>query len=166
MVLFVLHKLMHSHTLGLDAWFLVRPFVYFHTSCGRTAKALARLHKCAGSSEPSLVAYVTSTIISWAGSILSYLTEAESKLPLHLMLTHEFTLVSLICNPLKKSFLYFKLHVCELHSLIKYNQFLSILNQTFLNVCTNFLVFINFVLLVNPAKDCSSFPNYFFLISE
>ena len=47
---------------------LVGPFVYFHSSCGRTAKALTRLRGCAGSSEPSLVAYVISTIISWAGS--------------------------------------------------------------------------------------------------
>ena len=68
MALFVLHKLilqtrMHSHPVRLDAWFLVRPFVYFHVSCMRTVKALARLRKCAGSPEPSLI----STIISWAG---------------------------------------------------------------------------------------------------
>ena len=43
-------------------------WVSFHTSCVQTAKALARLRKCAGSPEPSLVAYVKSTIISWAGS--------------------------------------------------------------------------------------------------
>ena len=72
MVLFVLHKLilqtrMRSHPVGLDVWFLVRPFVYFHTSCVRTAKAL---RGCAGSPEPSLVAYLTSTIISWAGSFV------------------------------------------------------------------------------------------------
>ena len=36
--------------------------------CVRTAKALVRLRGCAGSPEPSLVAYVISTIISWAGS--------------------------------------------------------------------------------------------------
>ena len=73
MVLFVLHKLilqtrMPSHPVGQDVWFLVGPFVYFHTSCLRTAKALARLRGCAGSPESSLVAYVISTIISWAGS--------------------------------------------------------------------------------------------------
>ena len=49
---------------------LVGPFVYFHTSCVRTAKALASLRGCAGSPEPSLVAYPISTIISWAGSNL------------------------------------------------------------------------------------------------
>ena len=38
--------------------------IYFHTSCVRTAKALARLCGCAGSPELSLVAYVMSTIIS------------------------------------------------------------------------------------------------------
>ena len=53
---------------GLDVWFLVGPFVHFHTSCVWTAKALSRLRECAGSPEPSLVAYVISTIISWAGS--------------------------------------------------------------------------------------------------
>ena len=73
MALFVLRKLilqmrMRSHLLGLDVWFLVGPIVYFHTSCVQTAKALARLRGCAGSPEPSLVAYVISTIISWAGS--------------------------------------------------------------------------------------------------
>ena len=65
MALFILPKLilqtfMNNHPVGLD--------VYFHASCVRTAKALARLHRCAGSSEPSLVAYVISPIISWAGS--------------------------------------------------------------------------------------------------
>ena len=46
MALFVLRKLilqtrMRSHPEGLDAWYLVRPFVYFYTLCVRTAKALA-----------------------------------------------------------------------------------------------------------------------------
>ena len=41
---------------------------YFHTSCVPTAKALARLRKCAGLPEPWLIAYVISTIISWAGT--------------------------------------------------------------------------------------------------
>ena len=59
---------MHSHLVGLDVWFLVGPIVYFHTSCDRTAKALARMRRWAGSPEPSLVTYVISTIISWAGS--------------------------------------------------------------------------------------------------
>ena len=57
MVLFVLRKLilqtcMCSHPVGLDVWFLVELCIYFNTL-----------------SEPSLVAYVISTIISWAGSI-------------------------------------------------------------------------------------------------
>ena len=59
-----------SHPMGLHVWFSVRPFDYFHTSCVQTAKALARLRRCAGSPEPSLVAYAISTIISWAGSII------------------------------------------------------------------------------------------------
>ena len=93
MALFVLHKLilqtcMCSHPLGLDVWFLVGPFVYFHTSCVRTAKVLARLRICAGSAESSLVAYAISTIISWAGSnILFFLTPAQIFFPLKLLIT-------------------------------------------------------------------------------
>ena len=69
MVLVVLCKLilqmrMLSHPGELDVRFLV-----VHTSCVRTAKALARWHRCAGLPEHSLVAYVISNIISWAGSI-------------------------------------------------------------------------------------------------
>ena len=36
----------------------------------RTAKGLARLRRCEGSPEPSLVTYVITTIISWAGSVV------------------------------------------------------------------------------------------------
>ena len=46
-------------------------FVCFHFPCVRTAKVLVRLCGCAGSPEPSVVAYVKSAIISWAGSIYS-----------------------------------------------------------------------------------------------
>ena len=61
MVLFILRNLilqtgMRSHPVGLDVWFFVGPFVYFHSSCVGT------------SPEPSLIAYVISIIISWAGS--------------------------------------------------------------------------------------------------
>ena len=72
LALFVLRKLILQtrtcrHPVGLDVWFLVGPFVYFHTPFVRTAKALARLRRWAGLPEPSLVAYVISTVISWAG---------------------------------------------------------------------------------------------------
>ena len=75
MALFVLRKLMlqtcmHSHQVGLISDFWSDPFVCFHNSCVRKAKALARLRGYAGLPEPSLVAYVVSTIISWAGSFL------------------------------------------------------------------------------------------------
>ena len=65
---FILQIRMRRHPVRLDVWFLVWPFVYFHSSCVRTAKALARLRGCAGTPKPSLVAYAISTIISWAGS--------------------------------------------------------------------------------------------------
>ena len=51
--------------MGLNVVFLVGPFIYFHTSCVRTAMALLRLRAL---SDPSLVAYVKSTKMSWAGS--------------------------------------------------------------------------------------------------
>ena len=59
---------MRSHPVELDVWLLVWPFVCFHNSYMRTAMALVSLRKCAGSPEPSLVAYAISTIILWAGS--------------------------------------------------------------------------------------------------
>ena len=85
MVLFVLRKLipqtrMRSHPVGLDVWFLVGPFVYFHTFWGRTAKALARLRGCAGSPEPLLVAYMIRTITSWVGSNDVMGIEEENKI--------------------------------------------------------------------------------------
>ena len=52
MVPFVLRKLIHqtrmrSHPVALDVWFFVRPFVYLHTWCVGTAKALVRLRRLA-----------------------------------------------------------------------------------------------------------------------
>ena len=73
MALIVLCKLiLQTRMRNHPVWLLVRPFTYFHTSCVRTAKALARLRECAGSPEPLLVAYVMSTIISWAGSLCNF----------------------------------------------------------------------------------------------
>ena len=84
MALIALRKLnlqtrMRSNPLGLHVWFLVEPFVYVHTLCVRTAKALARLRGCAVSPEPSLFAFAISNIISWAGSITctSYITKQK-----------------------------------------------------------------------------------------
>ena len=76
LALFVLRKSilqihMLSHSVWLDVWFLVLLFVYFHSSCVRTVKALARLHGCTDSPEPSLVAYAISIIISWACSFFT-----------------------------------------------------------------------------------------------
>ena len=71
MALFILHILqmcMPSHPVGLDLWFLIGLFIYLHISCVWTLKALSRLRECAGSPEPSLVPYVISNIITWAGS--------------------------------------------------------------------------------------------------
>ena len=86
MVLFVLHKrilqtCMRSHPVGLDVWFLLWPFIYFHTWCVWTVKALARPRRCAGSPKPSLVACVISTIISWAGSIIQIYRKNSNKCP-------------------------------------------------------------------------------------
>ena len=88
MALFDLRKLilqtrMRIYLMELDVWFFGRT----HTSCVRTAKALARLRGCAGSLEPSLVAYVINTIISWAGDIFHFL-EAHIVYFYHTSLLH------------------------------------------------------------------------------
>ena len=71
---------MRSHPVGLDVWFLVGPFIYFHSSCVRTAKALVRLRRCAGSLEPSLVTYEVSTIylMSWLKCMLILIVDKEA----------------------------------------------------------------------------------------
>ena len=69
---FILQTPMPSPSVVLDVWFLVWPVVYFPSLCVRTVKALARLGGRAGSPEPSLVTYVISTKISWAGSNVLY----------------------------------------------------------------------------------------------
>ena len=51
---------------------LVCAFIYIHTLCLRAAKALARLRKCAGSSEHSLPTDAISINISCTGSIPFY----------------------------------------------------------------------------------------------
>ena len=73
MAFFVLRKLilqmcMRSHPEELDVWFLVGPFVTFHTSCVWTVKALARLCRCAGLPELRRSPMWLSTKISCAGS--------------------------------------------------------------------------------------------------
>ena len=50
MALFILRKIilqthLCSHPVGLDVWFLVGNFIYFQSSCVRTAKALAWLRR-------------------------------------------------------------------------------------------------------------------------
>ena len=102
MALFILRKLilqtrMRSYPVGLDVWFLVGPFVYFHTSCLRTANALARLRGCAGSPEHSLVAYVISTIISWASIWLIH--------PSHIyrIIVHTFAIVGQVYRESEES---------------------------------------------------------------
>ena len=67
MVLFVLHKLflqtcMRSHPEGLDVWALVGPFIYFHTSCVRTAKARLSLSCC--------LCDKYHTLMIWAGIVI------------------------------------------------------------------------------------------------
>ena len=108
---FVLRKLilqtrMFSHPVGLDVCCLVGPFVYFHTSCVRTAKALARLRKCAGSREPLLIAYVISTIISWAEYEIMFEKNAcghqttRTLVPVNTWCLSIQSLIAVVCNPI------------------------------------------------------------------
>ena len=97
MVLFVLRKLIlqtriHSRPVGLDVWFMVGLFFYTHTLCVRTLKALARLGRCAGSPEPSLVAYVISTISSlYKSSVWFFSVHCVIKLVVLLKFLKEFS---------------------------------------------------------------------------
>ena len=58
---------LHSHSVRPD----LRLFVMrLQILCEGRVNAVVRLHECAGSSEPSLFAYVMSTLFKWAVSNL------------------------------------------------------------------------------------------------
>ena len=87
MALFVLRKFilqtrMCSHPVGLDVWFYVD---HFSSSILHVCEQRRLWRDCADtqairavSPEPSLVAYVISTLISWAGSFRDHLTFVPS----------------------------------------------------------------------------------------
>ena len=73
MVLFVLRKLilqtrMGGHPVGLDVLSFGQTCRLLPYCTCANSEAPARLRQCADTPEPSLIAYVISTIISWAGS--------------------------------------------------------------------------------------------------
>ena len=58
---------MSSHSEGPGIWFSVWRFLLIHCLYERAAKVLARLRGCAGSPEPSLLAWAISTKFAWRG---------------------------------------------------------------------------------------------------
>ena len=58
---------MPSHSEGPGIWLSVWKFLLTHCLYERAAKVLARLRGCAGSPEPSLLAYAISTKFAWRG---------------------------------------------------------------------------------------------------
>ena len=69
----ILQMRMHSLWKGSDVRLFAWSFLHIPMLYEWTAKALARLRKCAGSPEPSLVTYVISTFFIWAGSFIHLL---------------------------------------------------------------------------------------------
>ena len=137
MVLFVLRKIilrrrMRNHPVGLDVWFLVGPFVYFHTSCVRTAKALVRLRKWAGSPDSRSLAWAFvgrlcdkyHNLMSWLKSI-SWKTHSVCDCSEYIFSdsTGCVPRVHRICLPLGTHLLLFRLETahlqdCPAHSLV------------------------------------------------
>ena len=70
----ILRTRMRSLWNRSEVWLFAWSFLFIPILCGRTAKALARLRACTGSPEPSLVAYVISTFLTWAGSSIVLLS--------------------------------------------------------------------------------------------
>ena len=60
---------MPSHSEGPGIWLSVWRFLLIHCLYERAAKVLARLRGCAGSPEPSLLAYAISTKFAWRGPV-------------------------------------------------------------------------------------------------
>ena len=91
---------------GLDIWFLVAHFVYFHTSCVRTAKALAR--DCLDRAFAGRLCDKYHNLMSWlkwGGGTGGY--DSSFSLPLlpPLLSSFSFRLFSLPLLPLHSSFL-------------------------------------------------------------
>ena len=73
MALFVLRKLIlqtcrRSHPVGLDVWYLVRPFVYFHTFMCANGEGSGETARMCSLAWAFAFAYAISTMISWTGS--------------------------------------------------------------------------------------------------
>ena len=75
---------MRSNLMWLEVWFLVGPFVKFMCANSEGSSGTARMRRIrAVSPEPTLVAYVIRTKISWAGSnrietLLSFLLKRHA----------------------------------------------------------------------------------------
>ena len=91
------------YPIELDVWCFVKPFVYFHTSCVRTAKALARLRGC--DKWHNLMSRLISGLIA-----TKFLTLLNDKL------VSSETLISLSMNTILLKFQSFALkpEVCEM----------------------------------------------------
>ena len=63
---------MPGHSVGPGIWLSVWRFLLTHCLYERAAEVLARLRGCAGSPEPSLLAYAISTKFAWRGPIQQY----------------------------------------------------------------------------------------------
>ena len=64
---------MPSHSDGPGIWLSVWRFLLTHCLYERAAEVLARLRGCAGSPEPSLLAYAISTKFAWRGPFVKHL---------------------------------------------------------------------------------------------
>ena len=60
---------MSSHSEGSGIWLSIWRFLLIQCLYERAAEVLARLRGCAGSPEPSLLAYAISTKFAWRGPI-------------------------------------------------------------------------------------------------
>ena len=80
----ILQTRMRSHPVGLDIWFLVGPFVYFHTLCVRTVKALVRLCRLAWAFAGRLCdKYHNLMMMSWLKSLYKNMYSTHTQIALH-----------------------------------------------------------------------------------
>ena len=69
---------MPSHSERPVIWLSVWKFLLTHCLYERAAEVLARLRECAGSPEPSLLAYTISTKFAWRGPNMNCISKLES----------------------------------------------------------------------------------------
>ena len=136
---------MCSHPVGLDVWFLVRPFVYFHISGVRTAKALARLRMLAWAFADHLCDKYHHNLSSW---LIWANEQARTKLLTILLACEAPVWSGVLC-------FFYKMYMWQKYLHLNHFSFLNLLHL-YSNVFSKLLIKLSlwiFIVINEPRHD-------------